>query len=190
MQKLKACIIVENGVQDQEFFYPYYRLKEENIDVTVLTPEPKQIKGKYGIPIPVDSSIDKIPIKNNEYVDRYDLLIIPGGWECPERLRSYSCVLSFISDQAETYSAIIAAICHGPQVLISTDAYCNTTLIRGRTATCYNGMKHDLVNAGAIYSAANVVVDNNVVTAQHYNDNPEFMKTVLDTLYAQHKRGR
>ena len=69
---------------------------------------------------------------------------------------------------------LIAAICHGPQVLISAG------IVKGRTVTGYLGIKDDLVNAGAVYPVEPVIVDGNLITAQHYRDNPAFMREVVD----------
>jgi protease I len=69
---------------------------------------------------------------------------------------------------------LVAAICHGPQVLISAG------LLKGKKATCFSGMKDDLINAGATYVDAPVVVDGNLITSPHYRNNPEFMKAILE----------
>lgn len=164
--KMKSVIIVDKGVQDEEYIYPYYRLQEVGeLEVAVKHIGP-EYKGKYGIPIkPTIATC-------NLNADDFDLVIIPGGWESPEKVRQDKFVLDFLVKMNEQ-NKIIGAICHGPWVLASAN------ICKGRNMTCYQGMKDDLVNAGAIYVDAPVVKDGNIVTAPHYRNNPEFMKAVL-----------
>lgn len=164
-----AVILVESGVQDQEFWYPYYRLQEAGFDVTVVGPITDGIKGKYGIPIQVNKSFSSLRyLSPNPHI-----IIVPGGWECPEKLRMNQDVLDYLMIQHQD-GVVIGTICHGPQVLISAG------LAKGRKMTCYKGMKDDLINAGAEYVDAPVVIDGSIVSAQHYRDNPVFMKTLLE----------
>ncbi len=169
---MRAVIITAQGVQDEEFIYPYYRLQEAgfDLDVGVVFPNPYERKctGKYGIPVQ-----NTILVWDRElHSNRFDLVIIPGGWEAPERVRQSDVVLKFLQDM-DKEGKTIGAICHGPSVLISAG------VVKGRKMTCYKGMKDDLANAGALYEDSCVVVDRNIVTAPHYRNNPEFMREVL-----------
>lgn len=165
-----AVILVDQGVQDQEFFYPFYRLQEAGFAVEVAGPYGvAALSGKHGISM-------KPTVRFNE-IDRLagavDIVVVPGGWECPEKLRQSQEVLDFLRVANASPSCTIGAICHGPWVLISAG------VVRGRKMTCYKGMKDDLVNAGADYVDAPVVRDGNFVTSPHYRDCPIFMKTLL-----------
>lgn len=178
----KAAILVAEGVQDEEFIYPYYRLQEFGCELDVVLSPYKlrtcDVAGKYGIPIKWNklSSV----VTNN----LYDLIVIPGGWQCPEILRMDKNILALV-EKHFLEGKIIAAICHGSQVLIS--ALHNTEPYPHLMMTGYKGIMHDIINAGFSYVDKSVVIDtdNCIITAQHYKDNPEFMKTVLNELSKQ-----
>lgn len=174
---MKAALLASEGVQDEEFIYPYYRLQEFECELDIiLSPYKGQtdnIQGKYGIPIQWNKLSSEVT--NN----LYDLIVIPGGWQCPEILRMDENILALV-EKHFLESKIIAAICHGPQVLIS--ALHNTKPYPHLMMTSYKGIMHDIINAGFSYADKSVVIDKNVITAQHYKDNPEFMRTVLNEL--------
>lgn len=165
MQK-KALILVADGFQDEEFLFPYYRLKEEGWQVDVYPGG----KGKYGIPAKPEGStalqVWDLP---------WDCLIVPGGWQSPELVRQMPEALAIVRGMHKL-NRCIGAICHGPQVLISAG------ILKDRAATCYKGMRDDLVNAGAMFDDEPVCIDGNIVTAQHYRDSGAFMKNVFATV--------
>ena len=163
----KAVIITATGVQDEEFVYPYYRLLEEGFHVDVATEDKAVVYGKYGIP--VRPTLDVKDLRESDY----DLVVLPGGHEAPDRVRQIAEVKTFVKSMYEK-GKIVAAICHGPWITISAG------IMNGRKATCYQGMADDLRNAGAEYVDAAVVVDGNLVTAPHYRNNGDFMKAVLE----------
>ena len=163
----KAVIIIENGVEDTEFAYPYYRVQEEGFRVDVATKGARNQAGKWGLPIVATADSEKL---NG---DDYDLLVIPGGYESPDRVRQIPRVLEVVR-AFDSSQRVIASVCHGPWVLISAG------IVRGRRMTCYPGCKDDLINAGALYEEASVVTDRNIVTAPHFRNNAEWMRAVLD----------
>lgn len=163
-----AVILADNRVQDEEYIYPYYRLQEANFKVSVATSSKEQVHGKYGIPI--KTTMHTSDLSENDF----DLVIVPGGMESPEKMRRDKYVLDFLQAMNKS-KKVIGAICHGPWVLVSAK------VIKDRQLTCYHGMSDDLINAGGIYCGEKtVVVDNNLVTSPHYRNNPEFMKAVLN----------
>jgi len=163
---MKAVILAEKDVQDEEYIYPYYRLQEEGFELDVaVTNCTEKVVGKYGIPIKANISFNLL------WAENYDLVVIPGGW-APEKMRMNSYVLNFVK-KCDEMGKVIAAICHGPQVLISAG------IVKGRKVTGYVGIKDDITNAGATYVDAGVVVDGNLVTSPHYKNNPEFMRETL-----------
>jgi protease I len=170
-----AIIILAAGVEDTEFAYPYYRLQEEGFRVDVATKGKKDTTGKWGLPIP--ATVDADIVKGRDY----DLVVVPGGYESPDRVRQIKNVLSLLRefDQA---GKIISSVCHGPWVLISAG------VVKGRRMTCYAGCKDDLINAGAIYEEAGVVTDGNIVTAPHFRNNPEWMVATISA-YHGYERG-
>ncbi|MCS7063038.1 MAG: type 1 glutamine amidotransferase [Methylacidiphilales bacterium] len=162
----KAVIIISHAVEDTEFAYPYYRLQEAGLHVDVATRGKIDVQGKWGLPI--KATVDANLIKAADY----DVFVIPGGYESPDRVRQIPNVLECLRE-ADAAGKIIASICHGPWVLISAK------IVRGRQMTCYVGCKDDLINAGALYQDAPVVVDRNVITAPHFRNNPEWMRETL-----------
>lgn len=162
-----AVIILAAGVEDTEFAYPYYRLQEAGFTVDVATKGAKPTVGKWGLPIA--ATVDAEIIQDRDY----DLVIVPGGYESPDRVRQIKQVLEFLR-AFDAAGKIISSVCHGPWVLISAG------IVRGRRMTCYPGCADDLVNAGALYVAEPVVVDRNIITAPHFRNNPEWLKATLE----------
>jgi protease I len=162
----RAVIITAHNFQDEEFTYPYYRLLEEEYHVDVATPDKVIVYGKYGVP--AKPTIDTKDLK----AINYDLVVLPGGFEAPDRLRIRKEVLSFVKEMYES-NKVVAAICHGPWICISAG------IMKGKRATGYMSIADDIRNAGATYLEENVVIDGNLITAPHYRNNGEFMKAVI-----------
>lgn len=166
----KAIIVVGPAVEDTEFAYPYYRLQEDGFKVDIASNDAIPIIAKHGLPICCNMDIKSIKSED------YDLLIIPGGLESPDRLRQIPELLTFINEFNEQ-GKVIASVCHGPWVLISAG------IVKGRKMTIYKGCKDDLINAGAFYIDTSVVNDHNLVTSPHFRDNAIWIKQTLDTYY-------
>ena len=164
---MRAVIITGPGFQDEEFIYPFYRLQEEGFSVDVATKDKATVYGKYGVPaIPTVAAQDL-------HEQDYDLVVLPGGYEAPDRVRQIKEVLAFVKDMNDK-GKIVAAICHGPWIAISAG------IVRGRRVTGYVGIKDDIINAGAKYEDADVVEDGNLITSPHYRNNGDFMKAVVE----------
>ncbi len=170
---MRAVIITAQNFQDEEVTYPYYRLLEEGIQVDVATPDKKEVFGKYGVP--ARPTMDT----NGLVASEYDLVILPGGFEAPDRLRLRKEVLSFVKEMFDS-GKIVAAICHGPWLCVSAG------ILKGRRATAFQSIADDIRNAGAVYCNENVVVDGNLVTSPHYRNNGDFMKAILNLLKTVH----
>jgi deglycase len=162
----RAVIITGPNFQDEEFIYPYYRLQEAGFLVDVATKDKAVVYGKYGIP--TKPTVDTKDLRDGDY----DLVVLPGGHEAPDRVRQDKNVLSFVKQMDEN-GKIVAAICHGPWILISAG------VLRGRKATGYVAIADDLKNAGAIYADLPVVEDSNLITSPHYRYNGDFMRVIL-----------
>ena len=162
----RAVLIVGPGFEDTEFFYPFYRLQEAEFIVDVCTSNDLAVEGKYGIVATPTVNIGALSST------ACDLVVIPGGHEGPDRVRQVGSILDFVRATAAKGIAI-ASICHGPWVLVSAG------VARGRRLTCYKGCKDDIVNAGAEWLDQPVVVDGRMVTAQHFRDNPRWMRETL-----------
>ena len=165
----KTVIITAQNFQDEEFTYPYYRLLEEGYSVDVATPDKSVVYGKYGVP--ARPTIDTKDLKAADY----DLVILPGGFEAPDRLRIRKEVLSFVKGMYEN-NKVVAAICHGPWICISAG------IVKGKRMTGYISIADDIRNAGAIYVEEDVVIDGNLITSPHYRNNGDFMKATIRLL--------
>ena len=159
----RAVITIGNGVEDAEFVYPFYRLQEAGFAVDVATKGQAGVTAKHGLPIAATVDAERIAEPD------YDLIVVPGGYESPDRVRQIENVLQVLRD-FDAKGKVISSVCHGPWVLISAG------IVGGRRMTCYRGCKDDLINAGAAYVDAPVVVDKNIVTAPHFRNNAVWMK--------------
>jgi len=166
LQGKRAAILVEQQYQELEVWYPLYRLREAGCQVTLVGPESgKTYPSKLGYPAVSDKAAKDCS------ADDFDLLVIPGGF-APDFIRRSEAMIRFTSAMAEA-GKVIAAICHGPWVLCSTQA------LKGKKATCFFAIKDDVANAGARYVDAEVVRDGNLVTSRKPDDLPAFMQAVL-----------
>ena len=163
----RAVIITAPGFQDEEYIYPYYRLLEARFSVDVSLKGKEVVYGKYGVPAR--------PTMGHEDLnaDNYDLVLLPGGFEAPDRVRLMPEVIDFVKEM-NNQKKLIAAICHGPWILITAG------ITKGRKMTAYWSIEADVRNSGADYQhKAPVVIDGNLITSPHYNNNGDFMNAVL-----------
>lgn len=162
---MKALIISADDFEDSELLVPYYRLKEAGIEVTVASLSRGVIKGKHGYEVAVDKTLDEVK------ADDYAILVLPGG-AAPAVVRKEAKALEI----ARAFFALgkpVAAICHGPQILVSAG------LMQGRRATCYESVADELKGAGAFYEDREVVVDGKLVTSRKPADLPAFMREMM-----------
>ncbi len=165
---MKALIISADNFEDTELLVPYYRLREEGIDVDVASMKKGTIKGKHGYEVAVDLTLENVK------PDAYDILILPGG-KAPETVRKEKKATEIARYFFEK-NRPVSAICHGPQTLITAG------LLSGRRATCYNSVSGEMKAAGAVYQDKEVVVDGNLVTSRQPSDLPAFMRETLKIL--------
>ena len=163
----KILIISADGFEDLELFYPYYRLKEEGCTVEIAS-NAEKITGKHGYSIRVDKKFSEIK------PEEYDGLVIPGG-KGPEKVRLDKDALEIVKHFFKENKPV-ASICHGVQVLISAQ------VIKGKRATCWYGVKDDLIAAGGEFLDQEVVVDGNLVSSRHPGDLPAFMREFIKLL--------
>ena len=170
LHEMRVAILVEDQYQDQEVWYPYYRLKEEGVEVLIVGTNKKEYKSKHGYPVMANVTIDKVSTK------QFHAVIIPGGY-APDILRRYPDVIRFVKEMNDQ-GKLIAAICHAGWVL------CSANVLRGKTVTCFFAIKDDVVNAGAKYVDREVVQDGNLLTARKPDDLPAFMRAFIQSLSA------
>ena len=170
----KVLIMLDNGVEDVEFLYPFYRFQEEGYGVDIVASKAKETYvGKHGVPMRSDLSPHDVNI------DEYDGLIIPGG-RAPDYMRTDMGLVKIVKE-AFVKGKVVAAICHGPQMLIEAD------VLRGKRATCWRSVTTDLKNAGDRFIDEAAVVDGNIVTSRSPVDLPNFCRETIGLLkkYAQ-----
>ena len=165
----KFLILLDDDYEDLEFWYPKLRLIEAGAEVTVAGPPRKQhFHGKHGYP-----AISDAEIPDMRAID-FQGLIIPGGW-APDKLRRDPRVLELVRD-FDAVGKLIAAICHGGWIPISAGVY------KGVRVTGSPGIKDDLINAGAIWEDAPLVVDRHFVSSRRPDDLPDFCGGIMQAM--------
>jgi protease I len=167
----KVLFLLEDDFEDLEFFYPYYRILEDGHSVDVASSTIAEKRGKHGYSIRPDRSYAEVD------VSEYDALIIPGG-RSPERVRIHEEAVGIVKEFLES-KKLVAAICHGPQLLISAG------VVRGKRITCWIGIRDDIIAAGGVYEDAEVVMDEGdgcIITSRKPDDLPAFCREILKRL--------
>jgi protease I len=163
----RVAILIESNVEDSEFQVPYAALTEAGALISVLGSRTNEkYAGKQGkLSIAADGTTTEMRAAD------FDAVIIPGGM-APDRMRTNMKTVRFVQDALEQ-GKLVAAVCHGPQVLIEGD------LLRGKRATGFRAIRKDMQNAGANYSDAPVVTDGNLITSRRPADLPIFATAIL-----------
>lgn len=153
----KIAILVENFYEDMELQYPLYRLREEGWQVELVgTERGVTYQGKHGYP-----TVSEKASKDCKGSD-YDLLLIPGGYS-PDHMRRCADTIRMVKE-ADQAGKWLAAICHGPWMMASC---CD---LKGKKLTSFMSIKDDMMNAGANWIDAEVVVDANLITSRTPKD--------------------
>jgi protease I len=167
----RVAILVEQDYEDSELNGPLRLLREAGVEVTVVGPFAKrEYEGKRGGRITSDAGASGVRAAD------FDAVIIPGG-HAPDRMRMRHAMVDFVRDATDG-GKLVAAICHGPQLLISADA------VRGRTLTCWPSIAIDVRNAGGLYVDRPVVRDGTLITSRKPDDVPQFVAAILEALGA------
>ncbi|UCG78600.1 MAG: type 1 glutamine amidotransferase [Nitrospirota bacterium] len=162
---MKILMISADNFEDSELLVPYYRMLEEGHSEDIASLKKGKIKGKKGYEIEANRELKDIdPAK-------YDVLILPGG-KAPAVIRKEQKALD-IAKHFFDEEKPVAAICHGPQTLISAG------LIKGRHATSYRSVAQEMKDAGVKYEDREVVVDGNLITSRQPSDIPAFMRELM-----------
>lgn len=165
------AVLSENGFEESELTEPVKRLKEEGATVHIISSKSGTIKGwsdgNWSGEVEVDYTL------NEAKADDYNGLLIPGGVINPDKLRANDDAIAFVKAFFEAGKPV-AAICHGPQVLINAD------VVEGRKLTSVKNISQDLINAGADWSDEEVVVDQGLVTSRTPEDLPAFNDKIVE----------
>ncbi len=168
---MKVLILSADQFEDSELRIPSEQLRAEGVEVDIAAPRLGRITGKHGYQAEVDKTLAQV------VCEQYDLLLVPGG-KGPQKLRKQHAALEIVRCFFE-HKKPVAAICHGPQLLIAAN------VMSHRRATCYRAVAATIKDAGAIYEDREVVVDGNLITSRQPSDLPEFMREIMKSLRAR-----
>jgi protease I len=169
----KVAILVANGFEQVEYTKPKEALVRAGATVETISLKEGKVKGwqhdHWGDEFPVDRTVDNVKPED------YDGLVLPGGQMNPDNLRDNEKAVNFVKGFF-TSEKPVAAICHGPWVLVEAD------VVEGRSMTSYSSIKTDLINAGAIWKDQEVVVDGGLVTSRNPDDIPAFCENMVEVI--------
>lgn len=164
-----VAILLEDLYEELELWYPYHRLREAGFTAVLVAPAQKTYQGKKGsYPARPDRTIGEVTAAD------FAAVVVPGGY-APDLMRRDAATVELVR-QVGVAGKPVAAICHAGWVLISAG------LVRGKRVTSFSSIRDDMVNAGALWSDAEVVVDGNLVTSRTPSDLPAFMTALLALL--------
>jgi protease I len=165
----RVALLVEDEFEDRELVEPLSTLRAAGATVTIVGPSrAAQYRGRRDAVITADIAAGAAAMKD------FDALVIPGG-HAPDKMRMRHAMVDLARDAMEAGKPV-AAICHGPQLLISANA------LRGRTLTCWPSIAIDVKNAGGLYVDKPVVEDGNLITSRKPDDVPVFSDAIIRAL--------
>ena len=166
----RIAFVLADDFEDSEFRKPYDALKEAGHTIDVIGVKAgTKVKGKKG---EEEVKIEKAVVEAS--AADYDALVIPGGYS-PDHLRTEQPIVAFVQELARS-GKVIAAVCHGPQLLIEADT------VKGRVVTSWPSVRRDLENAGASWVDEEVHVDGKLITSRKPADLPAFSREILAQL--------
>lgn len=174
MSRKKIYLLIEDLFEDVEAIYPYYRLIEEGYDVEIVGPvKNKEYKGKKGLMMKSDLAASETKLEDAAAI------VIPGGY-APDRMVRYKDMVDIVRNAMKDCK-IIAAICHGPLMLIEAD------VIRGKKVTGVKSIVTLLKLAGGEFIDREAVTDGNIITSRSPEDLPAFCKALIALMSIYYK---
>jgi protease I len=177
----RVAILVADGFEQVELEAPQKALEDAGAKTDIISPSGDEVQGwdhdQEGDSFEVD-----VPLNEAKAGD-YDALLLPGGVMNPDTLRTISEAVAF----AKAFFAAgkpVAAICHGPQLLIEAD------VVRGKKMTSFPSLKTDLKNAGAEWVDEPMVCDQGLVTSRTPDDIPQFNAKMIEEFAEGFHRGQ
>jgi protease I len=166
----RVAVLVEEGFEDRELTGPLEALQAAGARVTLVGPtKGTSFTGKRG-----QATVTSELAAGDATIQDFDAIVIPGGY-APDKMRLRHAMVD-LAREAMSADKTVAAICHGPQLLISADA------LRGRTLTCWPSIAIDVKNAGGMYVDKPVVEDGNLITSRKPDDVPMFSEAIIRAL--------
>ncbi len=175
LEGMRIAVLAAEGVEDLEYWVTVMRLREEGAHVTSVGVAPGTVHGKHGLPLTVEAAAADLDAAT------VDALVVPGGW-APDKLRRYAAVTDLVA-AVDAARKPIAIICHGGLVAISAK------IVAGHRATGSQGIKDDLVNAGATWVDEPALRDGHIAWGRVVDDIPAFLRETVD-LFAEHRTRR
>jgi protease I len=172
LQEKTIATLIAEGVEDLEYYVPLMRLQEEGAKVLSAGLELKPIRGKNGLVITPDVTIESLKASD------LFALILPGGW-APDKLRRYDVVKNLVREMNGA-GKVIGIICHGGSIAISAGI-----IKKGQRATGSTGIKDDLANAGAVWADEPALREGNQVWGRVVADIPDFNRELVKALFEQ-----
>lgn len=173
LQGKRVLMMVDQAYQEMEVWVPLYRLREAGADVVTVGATAGATYGsKLGYPCTATKSYDEVAAQD------YDGIVVPGGY-APDHIRRHAKANALVAEFNQQ-GKLVAAICHAGWVLCSAHG-----MLKGRRVTSFFAIKDDMVNAGAIWEDAEVVVDRNIVTSRKPDDLPAFCRACVAVLARQ-----
>ena len=169
----KVAILVADGYEQSELVEPRKALDQAGAKTQIISPKKVEVRGwketEWGDSVKVD-----VPLESAK-PDDYDALLLPGGVKNPDTLRTIPTAVEFVKSFFSAGKPV-AAICHGPQMLIEAD------VVEGRRLTSFPSIKTDLINAGAEWTDQAVVTDQGLVTSRRPADIPQFNEKMIEEI--------
>jgi protease I len=169
----RVLILATDGFEQSELIEPKKALEEAGFETVVASPKSGEIKGwnhtDWGESVRVDAALDEVS------ADDFDALMLPGGQMNPDKLRMEVRAVELV-EEFDAADKPIAAICHGPWLLVEAD------IVDGRTVTSWPSIRTDLENAGADVVDQEVAIDGNLITSRKPEDIPAFSRALIDAL--------
>ena len=169
----KVLILATDGFEQSELTDPKKALEDAGIETTVASPKSGEIKGwdqtDWGNTVKVDATLDEVS------ADDFDALLLPGGQINPDKLRLEEKAVALVKAFAQSGEPI-AAICHGPWLLVEAD------VVKGKTVTSWPSIRTDLRNAGAQVVDQEVAIDGQFITSRKPDDIPAFSKALIEAV--------
>ena len=169
----KVAFLATDGVEQVELTAPWNALKQAGADVVLVSDRDGEIQSvnhdNKGEKYPVDLDVSKVSARD------FDALVLPGGVANPDKLRTNKTAVGFVREFMELDKPV-AAICHGPWLLVEADA------VRGRTITSWPSLETDVKNAGGAWVDKQVQLDQKLLTSRKPDDLPAFCAQLVELL--------